>query len=150
MGNAGMIVTSKGEYARRISEEAGVTFNPEVDICLARVEDDVLYGGVVFQGYTGRSIQIHMAGFTKNWANRDMIWVAFDYPFNQLKCERIIGQVSEGKPDVLEIDLKLGFKIVAKVEKVYPDGACVVLAMDRDECKWLKLKPKGLSAGSEG
>lgn len=146
-----MIVSGNAEYGRRIASAAGVTYNPLADPCLARVENGELLGGVTYQGYTGRggSIQMHMAGFAPRWADRDMLWVAFDYPFNQLGCNKVFGQVPESNPKALEIDLRLGFKIEAKIEGVFPDGACFVLALAREDCRWLKLKPRGLSAGTE-
>lgn len=90
-----------------------------------------------------------MAGFRPDWANRDMLWVAFDYPFNQLGCKKLFGQVPESNPKALEIDLKLGFKIIAKIDDVFPDGALIVVALDRDDCRWLNLKPRGLRTGKE-
>ena len=129
--------------------EAGCTFNPAVDQVIARTEDNELYGGNIYTGYTGSSIQLHMAGFRPNWANRDFLWTAFDYPFNQLKCTKVFGQVPETNSKALEIDLKLGFKIVARIEDVFPDGACIVLALAREDCQWLKLKPRAVKPGME-
>lgn len=144
-----MIVTGNHAYGQAISGRAGTTYNPAVDQCIARVEDGVLLGGVTYQGYTGASIQMHMAGFRENWASRDFLWVAFDYPFNQLKCRKVFGQVPETNTRALEIDQKLGFKVIAKIADVFPDGACIVLALAREDCRWLKLKPRGFAAGME-
>lgn len=149
MAGDDIIVSGNRDYGFRIAGAAGTSFNPIIDQCLAREQDGVLLGGVVYQGYTGASIQMHMAGFARNWANRDMLWVAFDYPFNQLGCGKVFGQVPESNVKALEIDLKLGFKIVAKVEDVFPDGACLVLALAREDCRWLKLRPRGMRPASE-
>jgi RimJ/RimL family protein N-acetyltransferase len=144
-----MIVFGNKLHGQRIAAASGTTFNPATDPCISRVEGGELYGGVTYQGYTGASIQMHMAGFAPKWANRDFMWVVFDYPFNQLNCRKVFGQVPETNTKALEIDLKLGFKIVAKIEDVFPDGACYVLALAREDCRWLNLKPRGLVAGSE-
>jgi hypothetical protein len=144
-----MIVLNRTHHGRAIAEASGTTFNPETDRVIARVEDGALWGGVTFQGYTGASIQMHMAGFVPRWADRDMLWVAFDYPFNQLKCRKVFGQVPETNTKALEIDLKLGFKIIAKIDDVFPDGACLVLALAREDCRWLNLKPRGIAARME-
>lgn len=115
---------------------------PGNDVCLSRINsEDELLGGVVFTAYTGASIHMHMAGFRDHWANRDMIWCAFHYPFVQLKCKKVFAQVPETNTKALAIDLKLGFKIVTKIDDVYPDGGVYVLSMGRDECKWLSIKP---------
>lgn len=139
-----MIVFDNKIYGQRIATAAGTTFNPLVDPNIARVENGNLLGGVTYQGYTGASIHMHMAGFGPNWCDRTLLWVAFDYPFNQLKCQTVFGQVPESNAKALEIDKKLGFKIVAKIDHVFPDGACYVLALAREDCRWLKMKPPAL------
>lgn len=144
-----MIEFSNIEHGYRIAKEAGCSFNPAIDQVISRVEDGVLLGGNIYQGYTGASIHLHMAGFRPNWANRDFLWVAFDYPFNQLGCKKVFGQVPEYNTRALEIDMKLGFKIEARIEDVFPDGACLVLSLAREDCRWLNLKPRGLKAGTE-
>jgi RimJ/RimL family protein N-acetyltransferase len=144
-----VIIINNTAHGYAISEACGVVFNPAVDQVVARVKDGALLGGIVYQGYTGASIQMHTAGFAPNWANREFLWAIFDYPFNQLDCRKVFGQVPETNVRALEIDLKLGFKIVAKIDDVFPDGACYVLALAREDCRWLNLKPRGVFAGME-
>jgi hypothetical protein len=144
-----MIVFGDKEHGYRIAAAAGCTFNPSADQVISVTSTGNLLGGNIYTGYTGASVQLHMAGFTSNWANRDFLWVAFDYPFNQLGCRKVFGQVPETNTRALEIDLKLGFKIEAKIDGVFPDGACLVLSLAREDCRWLNLKPRGLKPGSE-
>lgn len=129
-----------------IAAKAGAVYNPAVDMCAARVEKGVLYGGVIYQAYTKASMSIHMAGFRQNWCNRDMVWVAFHYPFVQLGVNKLFGQVGVHKPEVLKIDLQLGFKIEATIKDVYPEGDMLLLSMYKKDCRWLNLKPRSLSA----
>jgi len=144
-----MIQVSNPAHGYAIAAASGTIFNPAVDQVIARVENGRLWGGVTYQGYTGASIQVHMAGFVPRWCDRDTLWVTFDYPFNQLNCRKVFGQVPETNAKSLEICLRLGFKIIAKIDDVFPDGACLVLALAREDCRWLNLKPRGLAAGSE-
>lgn len=144
-----MIVFHDPSIGLEIAERAGVQFNPAVDVCIARVEGEDLYGGVIYNNYTGASINMHMAGFRPVWANPDMLWAAFHYPFVQLGCKKIFGQVPETNSKALEIDLKLGFKIITKIDDVFLDGGLYVLSLDRDDCRWLKIKPRGLTFGKE-
>lgn len=144
-----MIVVNNPRYGHRIAEASGTVFNPAVDQCIARVEDGVICLGVTYQEYTGTSIHMHMAGLVPNRATRDFLWVAFDYPFNQLNCKKVFGKVAETNTKTLEIVQKLGFKIVAKIDDVFPDGACIVHALAREDCRWLNLKPRSLAARPE-
>jgi RimJ/RimL family protein N-acetyltransferase len=147
MGAGGaVIVFGDHAHAHRISTAAGTLYNPIADQCISRTTDEgELLGGVVFQAYTGASIAIHMAGFIPTWANRDILWAAFHYPFEQLKVRQVLGQVPESNEAALEINRKLGFKEVARIAGVYDDGAAVIMAIQKDECRWLKLTPRALS-----
>jgi hypothetical protein len=140
-----MIATGCEEHGHRIAHAVGGTFNPNSHVVLASVGRDSfeLLGGVIYTDYTGASVQMHMAGFSPHWMTREFLWMAFDYPFNQLDCKKVFGHVPESNTTALEIDRKLGFKEVAKIEDVFPDGACYVLALAREDCRWLKLKPRG-------
>lgn len=141
-----MIVFGDHVHALRIASKAGTIYNPMADTCIAREDDGLLVGGVLFQAYTGASIFGHMAGFTPTWINRDMIWATFHYPFVQLKVARLMGQVIETNAAAIEINLKLGFKEVARVPGVYDEGAAVVFSMEKDECRWLNLTPRTIKA----
>lgn len=139
-----MIVFNNEEYGHLIAQASGTAFNPAVDACIAREEDGVLLGGVIYQNYTGASIAMHVAGFDEHWVNIDMLWVCFHYPFVRLGCNKVFGQVPASNSKALEFDLKLGFKEVARIEDVFPDGDLIVVAMKREDCRWLRLKPRGL------
>lgn len=144
-----MITFNAIEHGYRIAKAAGCTFNPEVDQVISLTSEGKLLGGNILQGYTGASIQMHTAGFAPRWATRDFLWCTFHYAFEQLGCRKVFGQVPESNTRALEIDQKLGFKIVARIDDVFPDGACIVLALAREDCRWLKLKPRGLKPGTE-
>ena len=121
-------------------------FNASADQCIARVEKGEVYGGVTYNGYTGRggSINIHMTGFRPHWVNKDLLWVSFHYPFIQLGVRKIFGQVGMHLPKVIKFDLQLGFKIEAIIKDAYPQGDMALLSMYKDDCKWLALKPRSL------
>lgn len=142
-----MIVSGNKDHGARIARASGGAsgglFNPWSDPVLANVsQDGELLGGIVYQAYTGASIQMHIAGFSKHWITRDFLWLAFDYPFNQLGCKVVLGLIPESNQASLEISRKVGFKIVAKVEDVFPDGACIITSLAREDCRWLNLKPR--------
>jgi RimJ/RimL family protein N-acetyltransferase len=139
-----MIVFNNADHGHKIAMAAGTSFNAYSDVCISRVEDGELCGGVTYTAYTGASIGLHVAGFRHDWVNKDMLWVCFDYPFIQLGCSKLFGQVPASNRKALEFDLKLGFIEEARVKDVFPDGDLIVLAMKREDCRWLKLKPRSL------
>lgn len=133
----------------QIAAAAKASYNPAADACLARVESGELYGGFIFSDYTGPggSMMAHVAGFRPRWLTRELLGNAANYAFNHCKCGRIFGQVRASQPKVLAFDLKMGWKEVAFLEGVFPDGGCHILAMAREGCRWLSLvggpKPDG-------
>ncbi len=118
-------------------------YNPAVDIVFSHVTStgNVL-GGVIFDGYTGGCIFMHQAGFHKNWLVGNMLWIVFDYPFNQLKVDKVAGTINSKNEELLDFNRRLGFKEEARIRGAYKDGDMIVLTMPRAECRWLKLKPK--------
>jgi RimJ/RimL family protein N-acetyltransferase len=139
------IVINDMGHGERIARLSGTIFNPRGHQVVSRMKDGELLGGVIFTDYTRASITVHMAGFVKNWANRDLIWCVFHYAFEQLGVKKIFGQVPASNEEALQIDLKLGFSIETRVKDVFVDGDLIVVSMYRDQCRWLKLKPRGLS-----
>lgn len=139
------IILNDCEHGTDIARCAGVGYNPKTCCNFARVRDDVLMGGVVFSNYTGESIAIHSGSFDPHWINRDMLYVTFDYPFNQLGVKRIFGQVPEDNTHAQEFNLKVGFKYVARIEGVFRHNiACMVMCLERADCRFLKVRPRGI------
>ena len=130
---------------KAIAKVAGTDYNPEVNVNFCRVRDGLRLGGVVFSGYTHESIGIHSASWRPRWLNRDLLFMTFDYPFNQLGVKRIFGQVPEDNERAIEFNANVGFRIVARIEDVFPGGvACLVMRMDREDCRWLRVKPRNV------
>lgn len=137
------IAVNEPEWGPQIAEVAATIYNPAVDINICTLVDETLQGGVIFSDYTGESIHAHIAGLHRHWLTHDLLWMMFHYPFNQLGVKRIFGQVPENNLKALEFDLKLGFTPVVRLEGVYPGNvACIIMRMERDDCRFLQLKPR--------
>ena len=136
------------DHGAAIGELAGARFTPGYDIAIARVRDDVLLGGVIFTDYTGESIHIHTASWDDHWVNRDLAFVVFDYPFNQLGVKRIFGRLPESNYLALRFNRHCGFREVARVEGVYRHNvAQIVMRCDREDCRFLgKFKPRRIKS----
>jgi RimJ/RimL family protein N-acetyltransferase len=140
-----MIEFNNPHHARIIADAADAILNPELDQCISRTENGELLGGGIYTNYTRRSICMHIASFDPKWLNRDLLWVAFHYPFEQLNVQKIIAMVPSSNFKALEFDTKLGFKEEAVIRDVYQTGDMIVLSMYKDDCKWLKLKPRTIA-----
>jgi RimJ/RimL family protein N-acetyltransferase len=138
-----VIVAGNIEHAKAIAKAAGVAFNPECNVVIAREENGKLLGGVIYQGYTGASIGIHVASFDPHWLNRDMLWAIFYYPFGQLGVQKLIGQTPSDNIKSLRFSAKLGFKEEARVEGVFHNADLIITSMQREDCRWLKRGHRG-------
>ena len=150
-----MIVTSKDETSRW----ALYSFLRERDVALPRSEDFHAIGEVrrrdgiptlvVSVGYThfcGRTCGMLVAG-DGNWMTRELLWAAFDYPFNQCSMVQIFASVARNNQRALKLDLHLGFKLLTTVKDGKAPGVDFdVLTMRREDCRWLEIKKKRMAA----
>lgn len=136
-----MIHFNNHQHGEEICEAAGTLFHPQ-NAVISRTIDGELAGGVVYQEYTGSAVSMHVAGFMPFWMNKTLLWIFFDYPFNQLGCKKVFGLVPSTNHKALEFDRKIGFKEETRLSDAIPDGDMIVLSMYREDCRWLKIKPE--------
>jgi hypothetical protein len=145
-----VIVLGDPTHGRAIAAAAHTYFDADTMPVISRVTaDGNLWGGVIYSDYTGTSCRIHMAG-TPGWASVGMIWIAFDYPFNTMKVDLLLGTVSSLDRKVIEYDRRLGFSEITRIPAAVPGGDLIILGMERRDCPWLKyrkryMKPNGRS-----
>lgn len=138
-----MIVFNIAEHGKAIAKVSGYKHYTQDCPVISRVNDRYeLLGGVIFPEFTGSSIEMHVAGFTPKWGSPDMLWVCFHYPFEQLGCKRILAFVPGDNLKALAFDHKLGFVTEAIIPDVYPKADLHVLSMTREQCRWLKIRPR--------
>jgi hypothetical protein len=128
-----------------IAQAAQIEFVPQLHHCIATYDkSDKLAGGVMFTNYLSGSVQIHMAGFQRNWVNKAILYLAFNYPFVQLGVKKLFGMVPERNVAARNNDLHLGFKIEYLTHDVfnYDDGVngMYLISMRKEDCRWLHMK----------
>lgn len=134
-----------------IAKASQMQFVPHLHHCIAEYNShDQLVGGVLFTDWNIASVHIHTALFGNKYClGRQLLWLAFQYPFNQLRIKKLIALVPEWNEAARNLDLKLGFKIEYKVDDIYgnpeplPNGV-YIMTMKREECKWLRMKPPNI------
>lgn len=139
-----MILLSNQDHGKAIARAARTQFTHGDQVVSRVTHQGNLMGGVIYQDYTCASICMHVAGFVPNWLCRDLLWVAFSYPFKQLGCRKILVGIPESNLKSLEFVTKLGFNRECRIRDVYPDGDMIVSSMYREECRWLDLRRDAL------
>lgn len=135
-----MISTSL-EYGHEIAQGAGAVFNPVVDTVIARTNEGRLLGGVIYQGYTHASIEMHVYGKTPLWLSLPLLGTFFHYPFVQLGCVKVFAPVKPGNTHAIRFVQKVGFVLEHLIEDVYPEGPLALFAMKREACRWTRFAP---------
>jgi RimJ/RimL family protein N-acetyltransferase len=139
-----MIFTGNIEHGMAVMNSIQSTYSPVTMQVISRAENGELYGGVIYENYTGvgGSLLAHVAGFRPNWLNRDMLYIMFDYPFKQLGCRNVFLQVASKNVASFRFATSLGFKEYVKIEDVFPDDDMILLRMKREDCRFLNIKPR--------
>lgn len=122
-------------------ERARGVFTEETDVSIANYRGDELLGGFALTAYLDASMCVHMAGTEPGWCSRDLLWMVFDYAFNQLGLYKLFALVKSTNYDALAQDMRAGFKLDTVLTDAFPDAHLMILSMKRDECRWLDRKP---------
>ena len=121
-----------------VADKIGHTYYPNSGQGIGIVKDDKLVCGVLFEGFTGRAVHIHVAmnpdaGMTREWFK-----VLFNYAFNQLGVNKIIGTVDSTNEKALKFDKHIGFIEEAVIEGAGKHGDLHILTMTRQQCRFLR------------
>jgi len=117
--------------------------NPAADKVISRTSNEgELLGGVIYESLISNCVFMHQAGFSKTWLSPDMLWLVFHYPFCQLKVDKVCGTVPFSKQELVDFNCRLGFQVEARIKDAYKDGDLVIMTMRKEDCRWLKHKPR--------
>jgi len=134
------VVTDNQEHLRGwITGVLGMQFSPYATFIGQEIDGEVK-AVVAFDNILDKSCQMHTAAIVPNWISKDLLWACFDYPFNILKVKVIIATVASTNKEALKLDRHLGFVDKAYIEDAHIDGDLVILAMRRENCRWLDIK----------
>jgi hypothetical protein len=102
-------------------------------------ERGVILGAVGYEGWTGNSCEMHVAGTAPGWATPKFMEAVFHYPFvkNELKLVTL-----RATDDTWKFCYRLGFHVdfVRKDEAF--EGDMYHMSMRKEDCRWLKRRVK--------
>lgn len=122
-----------------VCNRAGGTWVPGRGTAIGRIKDGQLVAGVLYEDWNRANIVCHIAG-DGNWASRDYLNVIFDYPFNQLKAQRITCPVASTNTKSINLVSRMGFTLECSLAQAIPGGDLHLFRMFKDECKYIKGK----------
>jgi len=134
------VVTDNQEHLRGwITGVLGMQFSPYATFIGQEIDGEVK-AVVAFDNILDKSCMMHTAAIVPNWISKDLLWACFDYPFNILKVKVILASVASTNKEALRLDRHLGFVDKAYIEDAHLNGDLVILAMRRENCRWLDIK----------
>lgn len=124
------------EWVAKKTNEYG---NFGTDIGIGWERNGELIAGTAYANWNGVNVEAHVASDgSRKWLTKEYLWTIFDYPFNQLKVNRVTLCIGEGNTSSFGFAIHLGFKIEAQLTGAHPTGDLLVLRMFREECRWIK------------
>ena len=131
--------TKVGEYVKKkahIHED----LDDQYEI-IGFVENDEVVGGLLFSGYDGHNIWVHLALDHPRVCKRSFIKMLFEYCFNTAKCGRITAMCKNGYERNERLLKGVGFtkegvvRKVMKIDNEFVDGA--IYGILKEDCKWV-------------
>lgn len=110
-------------------------------------KDGEIVAGVVYCNWNGPNVECHIASDgSRRWMTKKYLHTIFDYPYNQLKSDRITVCIGEGNTDSRRFVEHLGFTLEARLSKAHPTGDLLVMRLFRQECRWIGKHDEKLAA----
>ena len=132
-----MIVIGKG-VVRWVANKTNEYGDFGTDVGIGWEKNGELVGGVAYANWNGVNVEAHTASDgSKRWLTRQYLWTIFDYPFNQLQCNRITLCIGEGNKDSRRFAEHLGFELEAVLKDAHPSGHLLIFRMFKKDCRWL-------------
>ena len=115
-------------------------YRPASDMrCLGIVRDGVIGAVIGYDNFNGSAIEMHVASDgSRQWMTKSLLRAAFHYPFNVCDAKVILGMVPSRNFEAVKMSLKLGFLNVASIKDGHPDGNLYLMAMWRENCRYLR------------
>jgi len=121
-----------------VCEKAGGTWSAGRGTAIGRLENGKLTAGVLYEDYNGANILCHIR--VDKPLNKHFLGLIFQYPFIQLKVNRITGIVPSCNWKALAFDQKLGFELEHVIKNAHPKGDLCILGMTKEKCRYLDSK----------
>ena len=108
------------------------------DIGIGWEKNGLLVAGVAYANFNGVNVECHIASDgSKRWLTREYLETIFDYPFNQLRVNRITLCIGEGNSASRRFALHLGFELETTLEAAHPTGNLLIYRMWKKDARWI-------------
>jgi hypothetical protein len=106
-------------------------------VTLALSDGDAIRAVALYNNYQQDNIDLSVVTSGPVPLTRAHLRAIFDYPFNQLRVNRVSVRTSAASSEVRKHIRRLGFKPEGKHPKFFGPIAAMSYGMTRENCKWL-------------
>ena len=140
-----MVIIPRRERDRLAAEKilyetAGVQYTPDLKTLVWLDKDKYIRWVIGYNNFLGRSVQVHL-GSIKGLQTRprQLLHAAFDFPFNVLHVDLLIGIINSVNKRMVDVAFKLGFREKTRWENMHDNnGDIIVFDMHKKDCRWLR------------
>jgi RimJ/RimL family protein N-acetyltransferase len=105
---------------------------------MAITKNDEIQAGIVFERYTGESIELHIgANPSKRWLTREFLNLWFHYPFVQLGVNRITANIATKNTSARKLAEHLGFIKEGLLREAMGGDDLIAYGMLKRECRFI-------------
>lgn len=135
-------------FVPHAAKAVGIIASPAA-VVIAEFDDHNPVAAVLFDGYNGSSVHGHLWIAPDRKAGRKFWWAMFDYCFEQLKVNNVIGTVPATNLAARKLNPRLGFREIAVIPNYYPNNEDMILYRMTPETipDWRAWAPKEISNG---
>jgi RimJ/RimL family protein N-acetyltransferase len=91
-----------------------------------------------------------MAGKDARWCSPELLWLLFDYCFTKLKVRLMLCACDTVNIRSMRQIERAGWQPYHRILGGTPSGDLMMFSMTRDECPWLKLRPRYVKVNGAG
>lgn len=91
-----------------------------------------------YNNFNGNLCSMHVVIQKPEFVTKKVVREVFEYPFVDAARTHVIAPVDSTNQAAIDFDKRLGFKEIHRFPEGGTDGDLVILAMSKDECRWLK------------
>ena len=134
------VVTDNQEYLKAWLERILFQKFDDKATFIGQEKDGNLVAVVAFCGFLPNACNMHIGSVGEYWMSKDLLWACFDYPFNKLEKKVILATMEASNDEAVKLNRHLGFQDKALIEDAHENGDLLLMAMRKEDCKWLKLQ----------
>lgn len=99
---------------------------------------DRIWAAVIYTEYSRYNVCMHVASEGKQWMTKAFLFAVFDYPFNQLSCDRVTAFVASRNARSRHFCERIGFTQEGRLREAHAGDDLIAYGMLKRECRWIE------------